>query len=122
MADTTKTINCPACGAEMIKIFDPGINMSVDVCANGCGGIFFDDKEYEVFQSNPENIEDSLEFLMTPNPVNVDESKFRTCPTCDSPMVKSYLDGYSRVQVDKCLNCGGVFLDYGELSVLRKPQ
>ena len=44
MSDTAKTIKCPACGMEMVKIFDPGINMSVDVCVNGCGGIFFDDK------------------------------------------------------------------------------
>jgi len=122
MVDTTDTIYCPACANEMVKIYDSNLGMNVDVCVNGCGGIYFDDKEFEVFKNNPENIEDTLEFLMTDNPQHVDEGKYRVCPVCKNEMIKTYLDGFSRVQVDKCINCGGVFLDYGELSVLRNPR
>lgn len=122
MADTTDVIKCPACGSDMVKIYDSNLGINVDVCVNGCGGIYFDDKEFEIFKNNPENIEDSLDFLMTNNPKKVDETEYRTCPACGSMMIKSYLDGFSRVQVDKCIDCGGIFLDYGELSVLRNPQ
>ena len=122
MADTTKVIHCPACKREMVKIFDPVLNINIDVCANGCGGIYFDDKEYEIFRDNPDNIESTLEFIMTDDPKQVDESEFRICPACGGAMVKSYLNGFSKVQIDKCFDCGGVFLDYGELSVLRNPR
>lgn len=122
MADTTDVIKCPACGSDMVKIYDSNLGINVDVCVNGCGGIYFDDKEFEIFKNNPENIEDSLDFLMTNNPKKVDETEYRTCPACGLMMIKSYLDGFSRVQVDKCIDCGGIFLDYGELSVLRNPQ
>lgn len=122
MADTTRVIKCPACGCEMVKIYDPNLEINVDVCANGCGGIYFDDKEYEIFRDNSDNIEDTLEFIMTADPKKVDENKYRNCPACKNEMIKSYMDGFKRVQVDKCINCGGIFLDYGELSVLRNPR
>lgn len=49
MGDTEEIIKCPACDNEMQKIFitDKGIN--IDVCSNGCGGIFFDNKEIQEF-------------------------------------------------------------------------
>lgn len=119
MADTTKTIHCPACNKEMIKIFDPVLNINIDVCVNGCGGIYFDNQEYEIFRDHPENIESTLEFIMTDKPQKVDENEFRICPVCGGTMIKSYLNGFNKVQVDKCIDCGGVFLDYGELSMLR---
>ena len=122
MTDTKNIINCPACGREMIKIYDPNMRINIDVCANGCGGIYFDDKEYEIFRDNVENIEDTLGFIMTEEPKKVDETKFRVCPNCKTEMIKAYLNGFSKVQVDKCMDCGGVFLDYGELSVLRTPR
>ena len=123
MADTRFIIRCPACGQQLVKIYDPHMKINIDVCANGCGGIYFDDKEYEIFIENPENIEDTLDFIMTDNPKIVDEKEFRTCPVCKAEMAKTYLNGIdTKIQVDKCMNCGGVFLDYGELSVLRNPK
>lgn len=119
MADTLKTIYCPACGKEMVKVYDPNVRINIDVCANGCGGIYFDNKEFEIFKDSPNNIEDTLCFIMTSNPKEVDEKVFRTCPACHSSMVKTYMGSTTRVQIDKCMSCGGVFLDYGELSVLR---
>ncbi len=38
-----------------------------------------------------------------------------TCPACDSPME---IEQIGRVEVDRCTNCGGIFLDPGELREL----
>ena len=56
MGDTEEIIKCPACDNEMQKIFitDKGIN--IDVCSNGCGGIFFDNKEIQEFSDKNADI------------------------------------------------------------------
>ena len=37
------------------------------------------------------------------------------CPVCDQPMVSFELDG---VEIDRCLECGGTWLDAGELEMI----
>jgi hypothetical protein len=37
------------------------------------------------------------------------------CPRCGSPMTEV---GLEQVKIDRCTNCGGVFLDKGELEIL----
>ena len=49
MSDNKQTINCPACGKEMVKVFDKEKGINIDICLNGCGGIFFDNREFEKF-------------------------------------------------------------------------
>ena len=41
MADSHKTLICPACGNEMQKIFIKSKGLNIDICTQGCGGIFF---------------------------------------------------------------------------------
>jgi len=114
MTDTTDIINCPACGKEMQKIylFDKGIN--IDICTFGCGGIYFDNQELQQF--NQEHDTDEIDRIykgLTFTPA--DQSQKRICP-CGTPMAKHYAPG--GVQIDNCYNCGGVFLDYGELDMI----
>jgi hypothetical protein len=37
------------------------------------------------------------------------------CPRCGSPMTEV---GVEQVKIDRCTNCGGIFLDKGELEIL----
>ena len=38
-----------------------------------------------------------------------------TCPVCRKPMVAFELDG---VEIDRCVECGGTWLDAGELEII----
>ncbi len=54
--DTLETIKCPACGKEMEKVFIPSEGINIDICTNGCGGIFFDNREFDKFNEGHEDI------------------------------------------------------------------
>ena len=47
--DTIDIIKCPACGKEMEKVFIPSEGINIDICTDGCGGIFFDNREFDKF-------------------------------------------------------------------------
>ena len=145
MSDTIEILTCPACGAEMKKIFIPSKGINVDICTDNCGGIFFDNKEFQQCSSSQEEIPEIKELLEDKNfmPVDesktriipeikelledknfmpVDESKTRICPTCKTPMAKTKTFG---IQIDTCYNCGGIFLDNQEFEKIRaqiKPK
>ena len=56
MTDNLKKIKCPACGEEMVKIYMPQQGVNLDVCINGCGGIYFDNREFAKFDEESEDI------------------------------------------------------------------
>ena len=37
------------------------------------------------------------------------------CPLCNEPLVAFELDG---IEIDRCVDCGGVWLDAGELELI----
>lgn len=118
MADTYKTICCPACGKTMKKIFIPSAGISIDICTYGCGGIFFDNQELQKFNHASSDISLIQKELEGKRFTKVDESETRICPACNKPMVKTSIKGIG-IQIDTCYNCGGVFLDNGELDAIR---
>lgn len=119
MSDTYKVIKCPACGATMTKIFVPSQGVSIDICDNGCGGIYFDNRELDMFKNCPEaNTKEILELFENKVFNKIDEDLPRICPNCSTRMVKNTIAN-STVQIDSCYACGGIFLDYGELNLIR---
>jgi Zn-finger nucleic acid-binding protein len=52
-----------------------------------------------------------------PEPVGATDLNMRTCVECRIPLVVEILDG---VEIDRCGECGGVWLDQGELEQLRE--
>ncbi len=120
MADTTKIINCPACGKEMVKIYMPEQKCNLDVCVNGCGGIYFDNREFEKFDEQHENIDEIIETLKDKNFIEVDQSKTRICPVCGGNMVKNFSSVHRKIEIDECYFCGGKFLDNDELIKIRE--
>lgn len=119
MADNLKIIYCPACGKEMAKVFMPEQNINLDVCVNGCGGIYFDNREFQQFDERHENIDALIDAIKGKTFKLVDESLKRTCPVCGATMVKNFSSIRKNIQIDECYSCGGKFLDNGELIKIR---
>ena len=119
MVDTFRTIKCPACQKEMVKVFVPSEGVNVDICLNGCGGIYFDNREFKYFDEEHENIDEILNAIEGKTFEKVNENLPRTCPVCGARMVKNFASIKKEVQVDDCYACGGKFLDNGELQKIR---
>lgn len=118
--DTLETIKCPACGKEMEKVFIPSQGINIDICTNGCGGIFFDNREFDKFNEEHEDISLIEEKLKDKTFEPTDDDAERTCPACGGKMVKNTSSTESGVKVDDCYICGGKFLDFGELQKIRE--
>ena len=119
MADNREIINCPACGKEMVKIFMPSQGVNLDVCINGCGGIYFDNREYKMFDEPHEDITPLLDVLKGKEFEPVDKFAVRKCPICRSDMVKNFASAKHEIEIDECYSCGAKFLDCGELEKIR---
>lgn len=119
MADTKQTITCPACDKEMAKIYIKDANVNIDVCLDGCGGIFFDNRELEKFDEEHENADKILEAINGKNFETVEEKEVRICPICNVSMVKQG-SGAEGIEIDVCNVCGSKFLDNGELIKIRE--
>lgn len=119
MADTTRTITCPACDKEMTKIYMEEAGVYVDVCIDGCGGILFNNRELEKFDEQHENADKIFEAYEGKTFKKADESEVRICSVCNTPMVKQGA-GVGSIEIDVCNTCGAKFLDFGELEKIRK--
>ena len=119
MADTLGKINCPACGKPMEKVFIPSEGINLDICTDGCGGIFFDNREFDAFNEQHEDISAILEKLQNKEFAPVDEDADRICPCCGIKMVKNTSGLKSKIVIDDCYGCGGKFLDNLELQKIR---
>lgn len=116
--DNKTTITCPACGKKMTKITVPESNIEVDICLDGCGGIFFDNRELQQVDEPIDNIDEILKAIQNKEFEKVDTTAKRICPLCNIPMVKQ--GSGTEVEIDSCNICGATFLDNGELTKLRE--
>lgn len=119
MNDTIEIITCPACGKEMHKLYMQESGTSLDVCLDGCGGIFFDGQELKHFDENSENLEELKKAVANKTFEKTDESKIRICPVCGNNMVKNHVSVKHEITIDECYNCGAKFFDHGELTKMR---
>ena len=121
MTDTKDAINCPACDKVMTKIYIPEENINIDICLDGCGGIFLDNRELKKFDNPDSNIDKILEAVRDKEFEPVDEQEVRICPVCKVPMVKQG-SGKGDIKIDVCNTCGAKFLDNGELQAIREAD
>ncbi len=109
-------MKCPACGKDMVR---ENFGVNVDVCENGCKGIWFDQGELRMLDEKDEGLGAALEAgLRSPRRNDANRGPLN-CPKCSIPM---HTHGYARdqaVNVDECYKCGGFFLDSGELKAIR---
>lgn len=111
-------MKCPACGIKMVeKNFG---NIMVDVCENGCNGIWFDWFELSKLDEINEGFGKALQTYLNKEikPVIRAQEKLN-CPKCDIPMHTHKYQDSKKVTVDECYSCGGFFLDPGELAQIR---
>jgi len=119
MVDTLREIRCPVCQKNMKKVFDPKKGFCIDICVEGCGGIFFDNREYKEYDESHEDAQVIFNEFIDKKYEPVDETVPRYCPSCGAKMVKNFSSVKLEIQVDECYSCGGKFLDNGELEKIR---
>jgi len=117
MADNKDDISCPGCGSSMEKVYINSMGKNIDICLKYCGGIFFDNREFEKVDEAHECIEEITKLYESLDIKNINTNEdTRICPYCHAQMVKQNANG---VIIDVCYTCGGKFLDYGELEQYR---
>jgi len=111
-------VKCPACGNTMKEVQVQDI--TVDVCEGGCGGIWFDWFELKKVDEPHEALGEELLNVTRDESLVVDQEAKRTCPRCEGQTMWRHFSSVNReVAVDECPQCGGFFLDYGELNQIR---
>jgi len=114
-------MKCPACDHQLTETQVGAV--TVDACQGGCGGIWFDAFELKRVDEQHEAAGDHLIRIQRDPKVIVDQSPKRACPRCDGIKLKRHLFGpKSKVEVDHCPNCGGYWLDAGELEKIRQEN
>ena len=114
-------MKCPAC-FNALKEIQVG-TLKVDVCQGGCGGIWFDAFELERVDEEDEAAGEPLLHIQRDPLVVVDSSRKRDCPRCAGiKLHRHYFSAKRRVEVDQCPNCGGYWLDAGELEQIRNER
>lgn len=110
-------MNCPACSRPLTKLTVEGVD--VDACHGGCGGLWFDNFELAKFDE-PHESSVWEQVLVSVDPfVAVDYEAKRDCPKCSVPMRRHFFSQQRRAHVDSCPQCGGNWLDTGELAQVR---
>jgi uncharacterized protein len=114
-------MNCPACDRVLTQLTVG--KLTVDVCQGGCGGIWFDNFELRKVDDPQEFEGGALLHVGRDENVVVDTDRRRKCPKCPNiVMMRHFFSEQRQVEVDECPGCGGVWLDDGELSMIRKEN
>lgn len=115
-------MKCPVCSNPLTE-FNTG-DVKIDVCAEGCSGMWLDKSEFERIDNATEQFPPELLRLRKSPNVLIDRSKARSCPKCSGnseqlAMTRVSLNPDTRFEIDKCGKCDGVWLDLGELEHIR---
>ena len=112
-------MKCPRTGS-LLKVVKVG-GVSVEV-SEQCGGAFFDNLELEHFDEKHEMRGEVLvEHLSQFEGQILDENKRINCPKCENVvMMRRYYSPKHILEIDECPSCAGIWLDAGELEILRE--
>jgi len=114
-------MRCPACFNELTQT-QVG-SLTVDVCQGGCGGIWFDAFELQRVDEEEEAAGEPLLQIQRDPKLVLDTQRKRDCPRCaDMRLHRHFFSARRRVEVDQCPNCGGYWLDAGELNQIRAEK
>jgi Zn-finger nucleic acid-binding protein len=114
-------MKCPACFNELTEL-QVG-SLAVDACQGGCGGIWFDAFELQKVDEEREIAGEPLLKIRRDERLVVDTSRKRECPRCTGiKLHRHFFSAKRRVEVDQCPNCGGYWLDAGELALIRAEK
>jgi hypothetical protein len=96
--------------------------VKVQVCENGCKGMWFDQGELSQLDANNEGAGAALEAALRSPRRNEGKRGPINCPKCGIPMHTHKYKRDQEVNVDECYQCGGFFLDSGELTEIRNHR
>ena len=111
-------MNCPVCQKEMV-VEDFG-GVSIDVCKTGCKGLWFDWMELGKLDEKNEGLGAALQEALSYDRTNDDSRGQINCPKCNLAMHIHKYTSAKEVNIDECYQCGGFFLDSGELKAIRE--
>ena len=93
-------MNCPACGNPLQEM--TVADVTVDVCKDGCGGIWFDNFELKKFDEPHESAGQALLEIERDDSITIDHSKSLKCPKCDDiVMMRHFFSVKKQVQLDE---------------------
>ncbi|WP_299269021.1 zf-TFIIB domain-containing protein [uncultured Psychrosphaera sp.] len=111
-------MKCPRTGTKLKPVKLGPIQVEI---SEKCGGVFFDQKELELF-NDPADIKGNVlvKHLTQFDNDSYDPSARVRCPKCpDTIMMRRYESPAHIVEIDECPSCAGIWLDTGELKLLR---
>lgn len=121
-------MKCPIDNIEMQNRIYEG-TVEIDECPS-CQGIWLDKGELEKIEQTRDNdykkfLEEGMEARPFSDPRQSRgatisaalpmEDRNLTCPSCSMPMHQKEHGYFSKIMIDCCLNCEGIWLDQGEL-------
>lgn len=114
-------MQCPVC-ANSLSRFEAG-TFAVDICTDGCSGIWFDAGELSKCDGSDEPFPEELLRVRKNAAVVIDRNKSRSCPVCpDVKLQRVPVMPDRNFEIDACPVCHGNWLDIGELSVIRSES
>lgn len=110
-------MRCPRCHADTTPLSVSGV--VVDACADGCGGVWFDQHELRRVDERHEDASPLLAVRRREGAL-IDLAKRLTCPRCEGQaMMRHFFTTRHEVEVDECPACAGFWLDADELARIR---
>jgi len=111
-------INCPNCKKEALEKVIL-LNIEVDYCPK-CFGLWFDDNELRQAKDKKDENLNWLDIDLWRDKKKFDISQGgRLCPHCRMPLYEVKYDN-SKIRVDLCSLCKGIWLDRGEFKKIIK--
>lgn len=106
-------MNCPKCdnGFEVIQFHE----VELDRC-KGCGGLWFDEGELKKIEDMELSGADISDFDKRNTEHMEHGAGEGKCPKCENPLCEINFMYESKIRIDACEVCGGLWLDQGELS------
>jgi uncharacterized protein len=106
-------MNCPKCVDERLSRMRAG-ELEVDHCP-ACGGLWLDQNELpRLLEVDAGDLRD----LRRGRDATGANTRLGKCPACARGLLRVTSGIQRQVTVDKCADCGGVWLDGGELETL----
>jgi Zn-finger nucleic acid-binding protein len=109
---------CPVCNIPLTQLNISGV--VIDECSESCHGLWFDSQELSRLDELGEGAGETLQRLLSYPRGNDDRSRKLTCPRCSTALQRKSYYYRSTIFIDDCYNCGGVWLDAGELAAVRE--
>lgn len=108
-------MHCLNCQSDMVNydVTTSRDEISYDVCEQ-CGSLWLDRGELDKMAFK---VEGSIEFCSVEE-TNIAEAKAKICPRCDLALSPVRFLGDTDIILHHCRNCGGFWLDGGELNLI----